>query len=132
MIDVRELRVGNLVNIRRGSLRPHTICIGDFCGGQDKFNEFEPIPITEETLKKCGFYRVAVTFGTKIEVGMYHISMKGYCLQLLDDMEFMFCHCDGNDYTEYDDITPMCSISYLHELQNLCFNLTKRELEVKL
>lgn len=144
MINARELRIGNFIFCKHkdGAHRICSISKNDsYTGGYKldvsgdakiSIDYATPILLTEELLLKCGFYKVGATFGSGIEVGIYHVGMKGYCLSLLDDMGLMFCHCNGNDYTEYEDITPICSISYLHQLQNIFFDLTCKELEVNL
>ena len=140
MIDIRELRIGNYVQYHDTYMRMESLMYCDewkirLAPTRLKtvsINEVTPIILTNDLLIKCGFYKVGALLGTEIEVGIYHVSMKGYCLSLLDELGLMFCRCSGNDYAEYDDIIPICPVGYLHELQNLCFDLTRRELEVNL
>lgn len=138
MISVGELRLGNYINDE--NLHPQQVSeITNFnrvCFGSNRIVEdlqnCTPIPLTEELLLKCGFYKVGATFGIKMEAVMYHKSMDGYCLSLLDELGLMFCHCSSCEYAEYDEIMPLCGVNYLYELQNLCFDLTGKELEVSL
>lgn len=120
MIDIRELRVNNLVNVRRGSLRPHAICIGDFCGGQDKFDKFEPIPIDKELLQKNGFNFVPNTlFSERLVFDTFY--------NLVFDISLTKDYL-GNNFQYESGI----EIRYVHQLQNLVYVLTGKELEVEL
>lgn len=74
----------------------------------------EPIPLTEEILLKCNF--VAMDYGTHIQYGhnlfwqlTYHKKVKRYSFVELER-----------------------SIKYLHQLQNLYFALTEKELTINL
>jgi hypothetical protein len=81
-----------------------------------KYDEFSirdisPIPITEDILLKCGFV-VGEVFKSTFRVG-------NFCVYKED----VFWYDIQNDCVE---------ITYLHELQNLYFALTKTELEITL
>ena len=143
MIDIKELRIGNYVlafninynanevrrvfkiNDKSASLEQLEICIVD---GQlrkitiDKDGRFVfianpcvescmiPIPITEKILLKCGFKKkpwgsTTVYYQNKIEIDAH------FCLY-------------GVDYN--------IQLKSLHQLQNLYFTLTGKELKVNL
>lgn len=111
-MNVTELRVGNIVYINRGTLRPHVINIGDFCGGQDKFDLFEPFPLTEDFLLKNG--------AKKDEYDEFTYSY--FVLEYRKERKAWKVSEKGNH---------MAYVTYLHQLQNLYFALTGEELELK-
>lgn len=111
-MNVNELRVDNIVYINRGTLRPHVINIGDFCGGQDKFDLFEPFPLTEDFLLKNG--------AKKDEYDEFTYSY--FVLEYRKERKAWKVSEKGHH---------MAYITYLHQLQNLYFSLTGEELELK-
>jgi hypothetical protein len=83
---------------------------------------FDPIPLTPEILEACGFKDgVIVTRYEAIIVKEYKTTTQGvfkgkWCMMLCDSIPYQLQH----------------HFQYLHELQNLFFALTGKELEVKL
>lgn len=117
-----ELRIGNLVKYSDGSFFK-VVGIHEF--GLDvedniettymEYENFEPIPLTEEILLKCGF-----TFLPQgDEVYQQIFTYNGFDIWMHDDG---FCH----DYLCGGDI------KHLHQLQNLYFALTNEELNINL
>lgn len=85
-----------------------------FNGNFDLVDMFSPIPLTEEILLKCGFEKA----------GIY------YCMGGNEDGGIVL---KLNDSMYYPIITSFgIPIKYLHQLQNLHFALTGKELEVKI
>ena len=106
MIQVNELRIGNTTN--KGaivSFYEHGIHVG--YGKCYDFQELEPIPLTEEILLKCGF-----------EESQYHFCIGDFIIRKPD---FVLC-----------DIGIKVNPINLHQLQNLYFALTGKELKIKL
>jgi len=113
-----ELRIGNWVQcaiIKIGSLKKgdfHQVEIDDFNYNLEDY--FRPIPLTEEWLIKFGFVR------------------EGMLTMRLDKFT---CYCEEDDYIdnfclghiELFDVVP----KYVHQLQNLYFALTGKELTIK-
>jgi hypothetical protein len=80
------------------------------------YSEFNPIPLTEEILLKCGFEHI--TEGLRY-ADKNHLIVNG-------DKDWLFMPFCTNDIDCY------IPIKYLHQLQNLYFALTGEELEFKL
>ena len=104
MIQVNELRVGNWV-LEDGEYKKLK-SMWDF----DDIDDFDPIPLTEEILLKCGFERNH--YG-----GLYLLSKFDFDLT-------------KEGYFLVDNVRVHCK--HLHQLQNLYFALTGTELKIKL
>mgnify|MGYP003648680787 CR=1 FL=1 len=113
----KELRIGNYV------YHKHSIGIklpGTLTSGKDieLCKEFEPIPLTKEWLIKFGFKKDGVLVDYAI------------CL----NNEKIFGIDIKNERAHIYQLKPsiqgvnLCSINYVHELQNLYYTLTKTEL----
>ena len=109
-----ELRIGNLLEDDIGNIividedsLPYIVTKWIKC--------HHPIPLTEEWLLKFGFYLVEV-FDTKI-----------YFIKSLKQIEIRVYEDGGIDFgTENEWLTEL---KYVHQLQNLYFALTGKELE---
>lgn len=115
-----ELRIGNLVHNSHGDI--HAIGCNCFHRFRDpsmdgNHSGFKPIPLTEEILLKCGFE--------------YQKDNNSY--QLDSDLGFTIW---GRVYSGFNvyvhDVEFGETINSLHQLQNLYFSLTQKELEVHL
>ena len=78
---------------------------------------FDPIPLTEEILLKCGFEYIKE---------LYSYCDKKHNIYISTTNEFIFCPFCTNDSS------CLIKIKHLHQLQNLYFALTGTELEIKL
>lgn len=88
---------------------------GDF--GRFNDEEYHPIPITYEWLKKCGLIEENVFFP-----GEPIITSKGSVLiQCINNSSIAF----------YLPINTSIEVKYLHQLQNLHLTLTGEELQIK-
>jgi hypothetical protein len=117
MINFKELRIGNLLKplfnndveyckvkgIDEEYIYSNAISF-DYTG----FDEFKPIPLTEEWLIKFGFKKYSKNF---IKYG---------------DIEF-YIWTTNNDY-QIKALDKLIKIETVHELQNLYYLLTKTEL----
>lgn len=75
-----------------------------------------PIPVTEELLLKCGFTKLKwITESNVFEHGDINCRLDENGLQVFG--------------ADFNNLKPL---KYLHELQNLYFDLTERELQVHL
>ena len=82
-----------------------------------------PIPLTEEILLKCGFETESKYDDFKLNgVNIQSCSMRCKTLE-----RFSFYLKLGDENDELNN-----KIDYLHELQNLYYALTKKELDIKL
>lgn len=113
MIDVRELRFGNYYFYITGEIikvdKKHFNYIDKFC----KFAN--PIELTPEILEKwCGFEMQSTTSN-------YAININGYAMGI-----------SNNGYVDFDylELEKISNVKYLHQLQNLIYALTGKELKV--
>lgn len=144
-ITPQDLRIGNWVRLEFQGLEndtknnfepPMHLCevtrIGKimsyvkFAGIDNDFlvsyEEIEPIPLTDEIIDKCGFYR------EKTYMQWLH---KVYdVIVLIMDLDDRYKH-SWITYNEFLE-APYIHCRYLHELQNCYFAVTGEELEVKL
>lgn len=120
MIDVKELRIGNYVkpisnNGREGNIgtvfaiNRYQVSVNDNNNPYD-YHILEPILITEDILKKCNFVKQECDD----TVVFYNRSM---------ELDANLCLKVGISNIE---------VKYLHQLQNLFFDITGKELEVNL
>lgn len=122
MIKAKELRIDNYVNVRNSKhLRKishtghHGFINVHLTGNHHKYSislsskELKPIPLTEEILLKCGYI--------KQDRNMFMII--GHVIWNVQENLFL---CDKNGVV----------LKYLHQLQNLYFALTNKELEINL
>lgn len=119
MIQPNELRIGNWVkdtesdmNIKVAGLDPYEIFVGEIDEEKEIYDcrDIEPIPLTDELLKKCGFREIVEKVFVHGEMVNLMKGDNGYCL--------------------YDRLS--IDISSLHQLQNIFFSLTGKELEIEI
>lgn len=121
-----ELRVGNhlfkygevvkIVEIgikHKGDTNYYLRSENDNCGYW--IDQFNPIPLTEEILLKCCFEKTIVNTMIKAWLNF------SFYLTIRDDGELFYEWKGGN-----------IQVKYLHQLQNLYFALTNKELEINL
>ena len=139
-MNVKELRIGNYLQIKnKGICIVKGINTDNFL--QCKWNEsdtivwgepidyFQPIPITPEILERCGFkYRTENVIGTLYKPVFYTgFNYTRYSVYKVGDV---FNHWYLNH--EFDGRKRITSnIRYLHQLQNIIFDLTGIEIELK-
>ena len=113
-----ELRVGNWVNYWGDNIKFDEIDLSDLFNPSIDIYEtdLEPIELTEEILLKCGF--------EKREDGDYNL-FKYSEVDIVICSDFSSWKCDGINFS-------VNYIKYLHQLQNLYFALTNKELEINL
>jgi hypothetical protein len=127
-MDSKELRLGNLFQdkytkqvIEVMELSKEKILFsGNFKGKW----QAEPIPLTEEWLVKFGFEnRYLSHLVLKEEYYCYcYNKVKGLYIQV-------FVYDEKDKVVDAEYLTP--TINYVHELQNLYYALTKKELTIK-
>lgn len=136
MINIKELRIGNYVYPKNENGKPskigkvlgitgHLVCVEGNNSPYD-YHLLEPILITPEIMEKCGFTL---------------IDDKYYSSPNIADKLAIFVDLTGRLYISivderfergYEDIPFNTFAGYLHQLQNVYFTLTGRELEVEL
>lgn len=127
MVHTTQLRIGNWV---MHDNEPYQFKLDSFerlTDGSDPkmvqwFQDLEPIPLTPEILEKCGF--------------KLWDDMSRYSIEFENGNTFQVTNCrevflgGGDACTEGHGFD--LKIYHLHQLQNLYFSLTGKELEVKL
>jgi hypothetical protein len=118
-MDIKELRIGNNVMIGGIITKIEGLSTWDDIIQNSNFSErplseFEPIPLTEEILLKCGFKKD----------GRYLIlKLEEYCNLFYDTTDKTICIG-----VEYEAGGTERKFEYVHQLQNLVFALTGEEL----
>jgi hypothetical protein len=126
MIDIKELRIGNLLNHNNGSMVGSFILglihLEDIIKDNSHASEYEPILLTEEWLLKFGFEKDDV-----FDEFFTYLPIHDLCM---DKLSFRV----DEGFICYESIkyrTLLKHIQYVHSLQNLYFALTNQELEIK-
>lgn len=133
-LQANELRLGNYVNCPRQDQNPFRIDGIEFLNKNNckvemewmpnfhpltwELKDLQPMPLTEEIVKKTGFVQ-------QLEPSIWF--KKPFHLNL--DSTWWWC-IDG--CFEGEEGSKWREVKHLHQLQNLYFNLTGEELDVKL
>jgi hypothetical protein len=129
MIQAKELMIGNLVliGLKSGSGRKVESRIGVY--DLERIIErpesttftYEPIPITEEWLiNKAGFEE---TYNSKYRKRFDH--------KVYNFIGFDFSYMEDKSMEGFRYWGNFINIQYVHQLQNIYFALTQKELEIK-
>lgn len=131
MIQVNELRIGS--HIIFGEL-PDVVCglnnDGSYLSTSGEIlplSDCTGIPLTEEILLKCGFVR-QITTPHIMELIAPELGEEGYIEHI--DGNFTLTKEGSGYYNDYFGLYDR--IKYLHQLQNLYFALTGKELQINL
>lgn len=120
MINIQELRIGNylfnkgqLICTVNGIYRRDHISVKESYLESIHIENFEPIKLTTEILEKCGF--------EKIDFDYFELKTE----------ENYYCHIDelGFGFALEHETFYICE--YVHEIQNLYFALTGKEITIK-
>ena len=115
-MKAKELKIGDLVSFKGTPVKvchidpPYIYAFdeeGVIAGLHENCNNFDPIPLTSEILKKNGWRERKHSEYTAYENGWYELFRVG------QEGSWAFCH--------YDDF--LASIEYIHELQHLLWAL---------
>lgn len=114
-----DFRIGNLIEYDGRIFEIDTIATEfptlnttEFGIGVVSWKSIKPIPLTEELLLKCGF-----------EISKYFKkTFFSNCIYVYKQDSFFW----------YDTLNDSIEIKFLHQLQNLYFILTGKELEIKI
>lgn len=126
----QEVRIGNLFeNESDGQILE--VCTitknGFFCTGNNRKAQFKavPIKITSEWLKKFEFEK-GIDYGQGQESITYSIKKNGLIIFSIWVMK-----CFSGFGINYDTDRSIKAKQYVHELQNLCYELSSIELGIK-
>ena len=125
-MTAQELRIGNYVQDLVGApCRVRAINEGGIsikCGGYSASVEmFKPIELTEEVLLKCGFMKNASN--DYVILDLFKLSLHYSYGKPVGWMFFI-------KSLDWIIVNRQNSIKYFHQLQNLYFALTNKELEI--
>ncbi len=119
MIKANELRINNYVYDTLGKVNQIDLEAITYIV-KEPLNQVQPIPLTEEWLLKFGFDDIKEIDNTDFKE--YRLfNNYSICIQFPCGAE---AHCYAGNY-------PI-AIEYIHQLQNLYFALTKKELTINL
>lgn len=141
MIDIKELRIGNIVNYleddcnrsascKRGiitSLTPKKAIIN---GTGIKYCNLLPINLDEKILQDIGFEHDSYLIGDFSDMFRYKNDSISLCIGI-NHFNKRIISYDMEEYGESECITEIICTS-LHELQNCYFAITNKELEINL
>lgn len=136
-MKANEFRIGNLAKYKSQFLRIENLVKDEFwtinrgdSAEVIKLSDIEPIPITPEILKKCGFsdndYKAGY-IGIDIKAGGMKTDFVLTKPQVLGELQKHFCW-----EFKAGAIPFFLELEFLHQLQNLYFALTGEELEINL
>jgi hypothetical protein len=117
VINVKEIRIGNYYKYPNS--KPFIVCLKDMGESSFLFEDdeiIESIQLTDEILLNCGFYKNKLG---NVATRFIHENFK----ILFDVVGETFVVSYANQ--------PIKEIKYLHQLQNLFFDLTGEELKFK-
>ena len=117
-MKAQDLRIGNKIFYRNKAI---TVNWQELKWIQEGNNNFQPIPLTEEILLKCGF-----EFVRNNDEPFYQLIKNGIVF--------------NSDYLSVEDsidcvistVNSLVKFKYLHQLQNIFFALTNEELTINL
>lgn len=135
-MDVKELRIGNLVKddeciiVAVEALSGDNALVNGYGENEVLFSkkgypnvlfesEIHPIELTEELLLKCGFKEV------KNKINIFVNGRLKYWIGNNGGLAYL-----KNEDSDESYFIPNHGIKYIHQLQNLYFNLTGEELDV--
>lgn len=128
-MKANELRIGNFVNHQGRAQKIHSLNMSNVRVSELSFNDYnstisneiiKPIPLTEEWVLKLGF--------EENETNWCHYSLEYEPYSFIDisfDDELPTINIRGID----NDVNYF-NFEYVHEIQNLHFLLTQRELKI--
>lgn len=126
MINAKELRIGNFVHlvypdeghviIEITGIVPNRVFFKGRDSGFSVHEAISPIPLTEELLLKCGLG----------QVGLYFVSE----LLGIGTLRFALKKIKDHFFIEYGG--KYIRVASLHELQNIYYFITKRELKIEI
>ena len=136
-MEVRELRVGNLINqgVAYGNMEVSGYELYQFTlyknGGSvaDYYEQWKPAPLTEEWLLKFGFELDGEQINGKYYIKQFALNSGYRDFLSISDKGAGYLFLLTSNY-EKESVLPF-PYKYVHQLQNLYFALTNKELTIK-
>lgn len=133
MIKANELRIGNWIQDEVGYKTHKVTCVDvtgriyiSLTGGGYPEAAYSPIPLTPELLEKCGFIR-----HPDME-GEYSIRINPLGVSLIVNVLTHWAALWDHMVKQHSLVALPTKVEHLHQLQNLYFALTGKELPVNL
>lgn len=128
MIEAKELRIGNFINLTKDDFKSVKVWELDafdiYESSETNCVDIQPIPLTEEWLVKLG--------GKVLEDDCYYFELTNDEILAVESSDFSYgiyeSIDDSNSGKGYSTYRLLESV---HQLQNLYFELTGKELETK-
>lgn len=126
MIEPNSLRIGNLVRGPKGIEKVWDVMCDmvNTDKGERLYEDLEPLPITDEILLEMGFEEDDSNFWFDMET--HHLE-----LRLSSDYYYPIYVQDAEMSHEDEQRVCLNRVKFIHELQNLFFVLTGKELKYK-
>jgi len=125
-----ELRIGNMVKKYFTEYGYSKICEIDITDFSDILNnviKVEPIPLSEDWLLKFGLKITDNDYEGGYDFTEYKGRLWENIILQTEDIFYYFIHIDQDSFYSHTII----EIKYVHQLQNLYFDLTNEELTIK-
>ncbi len=127
MIDIKELRVGNLIFSKMTGI-VEAVEPNDFEMILDDFGDFHPIKITEDWLLKLGFEQSDDDLFELLVIKKHVAEFIKIDLWTRTELGLVFSmEISQGEFPEQVNI-DLPHIKYVHQLQNLFFSLTGNDL----
>ena len=131
-MEIKDLRIGNFVKFRKEENQIalwHYLKIAECLIGED---EIEPIPLTEEWLLKFGFEKIEYSderhgFGNEYNLKVNEDIFFNYS----DDFSLCIYRSEESMEDEVGIIPEWGAIQHVHQLQNLYYSLTGKEIIIR-
>lgn len=125
-MDVTQLRIGNFINNNVECTQVTKSDLQFFLVG-DNQHYANPVSLNESWLVEFGFQRTNVPIKSNMEYIDYRMGQFVLFILPKGIVEVEFCAA----HNKIEDRGYLCSVKYVHQLQNLCFALTGEELVIK-
>lgn len=112
-MQANELRIGNYIYYNGKLSKIDLTDFRDILEDEYEINYYKSIPLTDEILLRCGFEDKGIDDNWII------FRFKSIRICKTEMLGFIFNFDNGEEYVK---------VKYLHQLQNLCFTLTGKEL----
>jgi len=140
MIAANELRIGNYIKDRGGKVlkidwfeKNKACCQNMFMGQEvhpltEDFGYMDPIPLTPEILERCGFIEEDIFY--QMGRGGVFVAEKSKGYLTINERRYKVFPVNETFVLVlfFDKGFELASFDYLHQLQNLIFALTGKEL----
>jgi hypothetical protein len=118
-MEAKEIRIGNYVYLTAEPHSPEVLewDIEDYDFYSERLGDIQPIKITEDWLIEFGFSKHS---------NDYYLLKNGHStLEITLEQGFNYDYADVRENSHY-----LTEIKYVHQLQNLCYALYNKELDI--